>query len=271
MEQIDKIPHNTLFAKSVLELKANGKVWSDCQNNPKTILIAHAYGMSLLFGSTESQAFNTSLADYLVNINSTRSHYELLQVYPEKWHDKLKEITKTKIINYAIVAEEYSSKELDSLIESYRKNHVIEWRRVNFKYNINKTPASEPKHNIKLIDLKTWEQLKGSVIPQYFWKSKAAFFQDGIGYVLMNGNDIVSIAFSSCKLENQLEIGVETMANYRGMGFAKQVCLELLAYCQKNNYLPVWACKKENIGSYRLAKSLGFEESLILPYYELVH
>lgn len=38
----------------------------------------------------------------------------------------------------------------------------------------------------------------------------------------------------------------------------------------KNNYSPIWPCRKENTGSYMLAKSLGFKEALILPYYELV-
>lgn len=272
LEQLYEIPYNTLFARAVLELKANGTVWGDNQDNPKTVFIAHSYGMSLLFGNIENEDFNTSLVDYILNINGNRSKYEWLQVYPEEWNDKLSEITKAKIINYATIAAEYSPKELEMLIEKYRKKHVIQWNRVNFKYNYNnKTVNIEPKYNMKLINPDTWEQIEGSVIPKYFWKSKEDFKLDGIGYALMNGNDIVSIAFSSCKFKNELEIGVETSENYRGMGFAKQVCQKLLTYCQKYNYIPIWACRKENIGSYRLAKSLGFEESLTLPYYELVH
>ncbi|MCC5465437.1 GNAT family N-acetyltransferase [Pelosinus baikalensis] len=271
LEQLYEIPYNTLFARAVLELKANGNVWVDNQDNPNTVFIAHSYGMSLLFGNTDNETFNTSLVDYMSNTNRNRSKYEWLQVYPEEWNDKLREITKAKIINYTALAVEYSPKELEILIENYRKNHVIQWRRVNFKYNYNnKTVTISPKYNIKLIDADTWEKIEGSVIPNYFWKSKEDFMADGIGYALMSGNVIVSIAFSSCKFENVLEIGVETSENYRGMGFAKLVCEKLLAYCQENNYIPIWACKKENIGSYRLAKSLGFEESLILPYYELV-
>jgi L-amino acid N-acyltransferase YncA len=86
----------------------------------------------------------------------------------------------------------------------------------------------------------------------------------------MKDNNIVSIAFSSCIFENQLEIGVETSKDYRGKGFAKYVCNTMLNYCITNNFEPIWACRKENVGSYNLAKSLGFEECVTLPYYELI-
>ncbi len=271
LDQLSKIPFNTLFARSVLELKANGLVWADNQDNPKTVFIANSYGMSLLFGDTESQGFNTSLRHYMLNKNGERFKHEYLQVYPDKWNSKLQALLKGKIINHATAANQYPQQELEAMLEKYRKSHVFQWQRVNFKYaNTNKTINIDPQYNIKLIDLNIWERIEGSVIPKYFWKSKENFSLEGIGYALMNGNDIVSIAFSSCKHENYLEIGVETSEKYRGRGFARQVCQELLTYCQKNNYIPVWACRKENIGSYKLAKSLGFVESLILPYYELV-
>jgi RimJ/RimL family protein N-acetyltransferase len=86
----------------------------------------------------------------------------------------------------------------------------------------------------------------------------------------MNGDEVASIAFSSCMFIGQLEIGVETVEKFRGMGYAKQVCQELISFCIENSYTPIWACRKENVGSFNLAKSLGFEEELVLPYYELV-
>jgi hypothetical protein len=32
---------------------------------------------------------------------------------------------------------------------------------------------------------------------------------------------------------------------------------------------PVWACRLENDGSYKLAQKLGFEPVLEIPYYRL--
>jgi GNAT superfamily N-acetyltransferase len=269
LEELNGIPYNTLFARAVLESKVLGKVFVDNVSNPKTVLIAHSYGMSLLFGDTENLEFNSSLADYVLNTNSDRLKYEWMQVYPERWNDKLSEILNDKIIDYSKIAGEYSQTDLEMLIEKNRKSHVIQWGRVNFNY-CNRVINVESEYNIKLIDSDLYDRIEGTVIPKYFWNSKEGFLSDGIGYVLMIGNDIASVAFSSCKFENRLEIGVETSENYRGMGFAKHLCLVMLAYCKLNGYSPVWACRKENIGSYKLAKSLGFEEDLILPYYELI-
>lgn len=271
LDQLYEVPFNTLFARAVLESKSHGRVFVDNNEEPTTVFIAHSYGMSILFGDTENLEFNTSLVDYILNVNGDRLKYEWLQVYSEKWNDKLREILNEKIINYSKIAHDYSQTELDDFIEENRKSNIIQWGRVNFNYgNINKIISSASAYNIKVIDSDIYDQIEGTVIPKYFWKSKEGFLSDGIGYVLMNGKDIVSIAFSSCKFGNELEIGVETSEKYMGMGFAKQICSVMLAYCQKNNYFPIWACRKENIGSYRLAKSLGFEESLIIPYYELV-
>lgn len=269
--QLKSVPFNTLFARAVLESKVFGKVFVDNINKPKSIFIAHEYGMSLLFGDTENLEFNLELKKYLLNENKDRSNYEWLQVYPEKWNDKLKELLNDKIINYSKLLDNYSKSEADILTEKYRENHIIQWGRVNFIYkDIDKAIFSKSEYEIKLIDSEIYDRIEGSVIPKFFWKSKELFLSVGIGYALMNGDDIVSIAFSSCKFDNVLEIGVETSEKYRNMGFAKHVCQELLSYCKKNNYSPIWACRLENTGSYLLAKSLGFEEVITLPYYELI-
>jgi L-amino acid N-acyltransferase YncA len=62
---------------------------------------------------------------------------------------------------------------------------------------------------------------------------------------------------------------METIEEYRGKGFAMNICAALIDYCIKNNYEPIWSCRLENIGSYKLAKKLGFELTLKLPYYRL--
>lgn len=124
---------------------------------------------------------------------------------------------------------------------------------------------------ISLIDSKLFDLIDGSVIPMYFWKSKEAFLANGVGFALIINNEIASIAFSAFRDDNVLEIGVETFVTHRRLGYAKIVCNALIQYCKTKNYIPIWACKKENNGSLSLAKSLGFEETIIIPYYELIN
>lgn len=271
LEKIHGIPYNTLFARCVLQLKAPGKVFVDNLDKPRTILISTLYGMSLLFGDTENLEFNTSLADYMLNADGHRLKSEWLQVYPEKWNNKLREILDNKIIEYSKVSKQYSQSQLEIFLKKNKKNHIIQWTRVNFAYkNTDENMKLEPEYSIKLINSDIYDGIEGTVIPKYFWKSKEDFLANGEGYALMKGNDIVSAAFSSWKIENELEIGIETSEKYRGKGFAKAVCSAMLNYCKTNGYLPIWACKRENTGSYKLAKSLGFKETFIIPYYELV-
>jgi L-amino acid N-acyltransferase YncA len=80
---------------------------------------------------------------------------------------------------------------------------------------------------------------------------------------------LVSTAFSSFIHDHQLEIGIETSENSRGKKFAMVVCSSLIDYCLENNYEPIWACRAENIGSYKLAVTLGFEPIVSIPYYKL--
>lgn len=69
--------------------------------------------------------------------------------------------------------------------------------------------------------------------------------------------------------DNQLEFGIETVDGFRGKGFAFHTASSLIDYCLENNYEPVWACRLENTGSYKLAEKLGFEPTVTLPYYKL--
>ncbi|MCL1874757.1 MAG: GNAT family N-acetyltransferase [Synergistaceae bacterium] len=69
--------------------------------------------------------------------------------------------------------------------------------------------------------------------------------------------------------DDKLEIGIETVEKYRGMGFARAACMALIDYCIENGLEPVWSCRLENTPSTNLAKSLGFFETMRLPYYHI--
>ncbi len=76
-------------------------------------------------------------------------------------------------------------------------------------------------------------------------------------------------AFSAYILDDQLEIGIETLAEFRKMGFAELVCGALIDYCLDSGYEPVWSCRFENTASYPLAQKMGFVPVSITPYYRL--
>ena len=127
-----------------------------------------------------------------------------------------------------------------------------------------------PDYNICRTDKKMFEDMQGKVLPKFFWENAEKFYNHGIGFSLKYNEKILSTAFSAFIFENQLEIGIETVENNRGKGFAIATCTSLIDYCLAYKYEPIWSCRLDNVGSYNLAQKLGFEPILYIPTYNLI-
>jgi hypothetical protein len=56
------------------------------------------------------------------------------------------------------------------------------------------------------------------------------------------------------------EIGINTLKEYRGKGYAREACISLIHELLSRNICPLWSTTKDNAASDRLAKSIGFEK-----------
>lgn len=249
---LNSVPFNTLFAQNVINNKINGEIYVDNTESPQCFYILHPYGMSLLLGKS-SNKFNNSLIAYIKNKDGKRKKVEWMQAYPDTWHKMIKEIKQnnTKLI---------PAIEIDV--------------RVNFKFNRVKFLETRQKSNDKQLIIKRtgkddFEDMEGSVIPKYFWNSADDFVKNGIGYSLYYQDTLAAIAFSSVIDNKYLELGIETLEQFRKKELAYEVCAALIDFCLAVELEPVWACRKTNTGSYKLAEKLGFEESFTTPYYRL--
>lgn len=259
IEPLKLVSMNNLFARSVVEKKVSGKVFVDNADNPKTYYVIHPYGMTLLFGNWTNLKFNNKFRDYALNTYHIRDQYEWMQVFPNEWNDTLSDL-----FGNTLVKSENNTKETG----------IIELNtRVNFKFVYEKyakiSKKKLPYVEIVRTDEKIFDNMQGSVVPKYFWDSKEDFLKNGIGFSLLYNSQLASTAYSSYFHDDKLEMGIETVEKYRKMGFAEIVCCALIDYCIENEYEPVWSCRLENAGSYKLAQKLGFEPALQTPYYRL--
>lgn len=251
--QLNAVPFNTLFAKSVVKGKIYGDVFTDDTEDPQTFYILHPYGMSLLLGKNNDE-FNKNLAEYILNRDKKRNKTEWMQTYPD-------------YLGFAITKQFKN--------HSYTSAPPIEPDiRVNFKFNLSKHISSKQSfkdENIRILrtSKEDFENVDGSVSPKYFWNNADEFINNGVGYTLFYKDSLASVAFSSVIDDKYLELGIETQEEFREKNLAYEVCTALISYCLENGFEPVWACRKTNIGSYKLAEKLGFEESLTTPYYKL--
>lgn len=262
IEPFNSVTINNLFARSVIEKRVSGSIYVDNENNPKTFYVVHPYGMSLLFGDCNNKEFNSDFRDYSLNIDRTRNKHIWLQVFPDKWNVILKDLFKYSIIKSA-----------DNL-ENIEDNIIELNTRVNFQFNLNnylEFKKNNIKKDLKIVraDRNTFAGMKGSVVPSNFWETVDDFYENGIGFSLFHENKLATTAYSAFIHDNKLELGMETIEEYRGKGFAQYTCSALIDYCLENNYEPIWACRLENVGSYKLAIKLGFEPTERLHYYRL--
>ncbi len=250
-----RVSVNNLFARAVIEHRINGAVYVDDLDNPEAFYVEHPYGMSLLFGNSENTTFNSEFAAYIQNSDNRRDRDIWLQAYPSDWDCVLDNIISDK---------------------SFIENGRVEMNtRVNFSFNKDKYRALKSSLNydscvIKRTSEKEFNEMPGFVVPKYFWNSADDFVQNAVGFSLYRDDKLVTTAFSAFIHDDMLELGMETRKEYRGRGYAVNACSLLIDYCLENGYEPVWACNLANIGSYKLAEKLGFEESITLPYYRLL-
>ncbi len=259
---LQQVTFNNLFARSVIEHKITGKVFVDDPNNPQTFYIVHPYGMTLLLGDNSNKDFNEVFKKYALNVDAKRKGFEWMQAFPNSWDTVLAELFKEQLRK----SEDNKDNQEIGMIELNT--------RVNFKFNKEKylsLPKPKAGNDIQIVetDAHLFSKIKGGVVPSFFWNNEEDFFHYGHAYSLLYKNQLAATAFSSFRFDHLFELGIETEPEYRGKGFAEMVCSALIDFCINNNYEPIWACRKENTASYKLALKLGFEVSAIIPYYRL--
>ncbi|MED4953615.1 GNAT family N-acetyltransferase [Paenibacillus macerans] len=260
-----EVGFNTLFAESVIHGNTPGQVYADDEANPSVFYVAHPYGMSLLFGAADKPGFNQWLQQYLLDKARARSGHEWLQAYPADWNGRIRQMLGSELV--------VRSTELQEEIAAASPK-AVEYTRVNFrferdKYRIAAKPANLAGYEIVRTTKEMFLAAPGAVVPRFFWKDEVEFERMGVGFSLICEGEIAATAFSAFITEKELEIGIETAEKYRGRGFAAAVCSALIDYCLWQGLGPVWSCRRENEGSYRLAQKLGFVPSLMIPYYRL--
>jgi len=264
---LDEVPFNTLFARMVVEGQMPGQVHADKQDGPSTFLIMHPYGMSLLLGSHDNEGTNAWLRNYMLNFDGQRKRPEWLQAHPQSWKPVIERILGPDLIGKA-TAPEGPAPPADG------KGKVVELTRVNFRFSEARfrkylESASPVPDAVVPTSAAMFDSIQGQVVPRYFWRDAGQFIRKGKGFSFIVNEKPVSTAFSAFVAPGILELGLETVDGHRGRGHAEHVSRALIEHCLESNLEPVWSCRLENAGSFNLARKLGFEPAVYIPYYRL--
>ena len=104
-------------------------------------------------------------------------------------------------------------------------------------------------------------------ISSRFWESMDDFLNHGIGTCVTKDGVIVSLCYSACIVDNLTEIDVFTQAEYRGFGLATIAAQNFISECLYRGITPTWDCFVNNDASMKLAKLLGFKQTVVYPFY----
>lgn len=75
------------------------------------------------------------------------------------------------------------------------------------------------------------------------------------GEVLVCCSDAPGMPYMSNEVS---EIGINTLSEYRGKGYATSVCKQCICEILRNGKVPQWSTSADNIASQRLAEKIGF-------------
>jgi hypothetical protein len=102
------------------------------------------------------------------------------------------------------------------------------------------------------------------------WRSPQNFVQDGLGFAILSGEQIVSSCTSVFACRRGLEMDVNTAEEFRGRGLASIAAAAFIRECLRQNRQPNWETFWENEPSTKLAQKLGYQikEEYPVTYWE---
>jgi GNAT superfamily N-acetyltransferase len=100
----------------------------------------------------------------------------------------------------------------------------------------------------------------------------SGYLERSIGFVLLDGECILSEAHAFFWGDAVVEIGVITADDHRGLGYASMVSAYLVRACESRGYGTYWGCHVDNLASAAVARKLGYgvENRYSLAWYPAV-
>lgn len=253
---LDAVPLNVGFARAALGV-GGATAWADRTEDPRAFHVAHPHGMSLVWGPDVAGAFDEVVA----HLRTGRRGPEWLQVDPRwaalDWDGALGAV--------ADGAQEAEDAEDTVVVRHGRVNFTFDPGAHRARWAGTTPPDGWHARSATAADF-DWP---GTVVPSGFWPDAATFLANGGGAVVERDGVVGAMAFTSFRHGDDLELGIETDPAHRRLGLAGAAAAAMLARVTAAGLTPVWACRAGNVGSYRLACSLGFVPGDPTPYWHL--
>ena len=226
-----------------------GRVFLDRPENPRTALIWTPVGYYLLCGDPAQAADMSAISQVLTNtfVPASQAGGEssfILLTSHETWKDRLPALLPGR-----------------EVIEIYRRPFAFD--SASFAARGDWRERIPPGFRLQPVDAALAEQL-GMLAS---WASLDDFLTHGVGFALLQGDQVASACTSVFASRTHVEIDVHTDEEYQHRGFAKLTASALIEACLQRGKAPNWECFWENEASTALAGKLGFSPRSDYPVY----
>lgn len=224
-----------IFIDSALSGGRFGRVFVDGALSPSAALIWHRCGFAYLCGKMDGHFLSETLPFLYETFEPSQRCFRL-NVYDtatENFFDRAEGLTKWKQYVFSLNA--------DKLVPFYK--------------------ALPVGFTLCEADEYALEHFNGKITPAYSWSSAEDFLKHGKGFCVKHGDEVAAMAFTCALGDGAVDIGIETRANFRGLGLGKIVASRLARYLLDKGISPVWRCASTNPASEGIALAVGFVHS----------
>ncbi|MGE7672750.1 GNAT family N-acetyltransferase [Lysinibacillus sp. NPDC094403] len=231
----EKIERAPTFVYSILDRVIDGIVYAD-NENLHSLLFQTKSGIYYVYGDSFSEQVVSKLAALLQESIEESKRFTLFS-FSDDWNDKIEQrldghIKKLERYTFTFAKNAYNDRERRELLD----------------YEFIKIKQPQIEHSLEF-DNQYYEE---------YWGSTSNFLENGFGFCLQHGDNIVSEAVSIFKSRQFAEIDIVTDPNYRGKGLASLIAEKFIDYCLLNDIQPCWDCDIHNQASYHLGTKLSF-------------
>jgi len=181
---------------------------------------------------------------------------------PEVLWDLLKSVDGWDCVNVALEC----ATNLGKIIE---KDMGVSVRYYGDVYHVLSKPVLDCQNKavrqLTLDDLKLLESAPPEVQGAGFGNTRGLLSNGIVACAIVSGN-VVSIAHTSARTDHYADIGVFTLEDWRGCGFATAAASIVAKRLQESGQIPTWSAGEDNFASLRVAQKLGFHEVLRRTY-----
>lgn len=98
------------------------------------------------------------------------------------------------------------------------------------------------------------------------FENARAMLTEGVAAGAVVSGELKAIAHTHARTERHADIGVSTLEPWRGRGFASAAASLVARRVRGEGQVPVWSTGEDNLASLRVARKLGFSETLRRTY-----